>query len=238
MAYLLSAIDDFVGIAASRSTSRQPQRWPLAARCALAFIGCGVLAAQAQDSWRDQLDQTISNLVVSRRSPAAIRAARRVSAAAEPAVAFLPIAVCAVAGLLQGDRRSSWVPGLTVITGMAARRRLAQVVARPRPPETIWMAEPEGFSLPSKHTSLAVLTAGACANAVGAGPLLSNGAAITAGAAVGGSRICLGVHWATDVLAAWLFAAGWLALAELATADPRPRRRQRAPFRLRRGDSR
>jgi hypothetical protein len=32
---------------------------------------------------------------------------------------------------------------------------------------------------------------------------------------MGASRVFLGVHWPTDILAAWLYAEGWLRLAEL-----------------------
>lgn len=197
---------------------RGDRRWLLAARCVLAFAGCGLLAIQAQDSWVGSLDEAVSTLVADRRSPAAIRTARAISAAAEPAMVLLPLAVSTVAAARRGGWRSSWVPGLTVLTGMTARRRLSQAVARPRPPAGIWLSEPEGFSLPSKHTALASLTAGACTGALGAGPVTSGAAALTAGAAVGASRICLGVHWPTDVLAAWLFAIGWLAMADLVTA--------------------
>ncbi len=41
-----------------------------------------------------------------------------------------------------------------------------------------------------------------------------------AAAAVGASRVYLGVHWPADVVAGWLFAEGWLRV----TAPDRPGR--------------
>jgi membrane-associated phospholipid phosphatase len=218
-----------VGRAELPPRARQDRRWLAETRCVLAFAGCGLLAIQSQGSWVGRLDQAISTLVADRRSPAAIGTARAVSGAAEPAMVVLPLAVATVASARRGGWQSSWVPGLTVLTGMNVRRRLSQAVARPRPPARTWLAEAEGFSLPSKHASLAALTAGACATALGAGPVASGAAALTTAAAVGASRICLGVHWPTDVLAAWLFALGWLAAADLMTAGQADRVSGRDP---------
>lgn len=75
-----------------------------------------------------------------------------------------------------------------------------------------WLAEPEGSSLPSKHTTLAVLTVGAAVRAAGIRGAPAYAATTFAAAGVGASRICLGVHWPADVAAGWLFAAGWLHL--------------------------
>ena len=113
--------------------------------------------------------------------------------------------------------RTSWrqalAPVLVVATGAAARRRVSRVIARPRPPAAAWLTEPEGFSLPSKHTTAAALTAGVCARALG---IRGHGyiASTTAALLVGGSRVYLGVHWPGDVLAGWLFAVGWLRLTD------------------------
>jgi len=122
--------------------------------------------------------------------------------------AFVPVTV----------RRANWraacLPGLVVAGGMAARRRLSRVVARPRPPAAVWLTEPEGFSLPSKHTTLAVLAVGACAASAGVGGTPRLLIPLLAATGVGTCRVFLGVHWPSDVLAAWLFAEGWLGLAE------------------------
>ena len=86
------------------------------------------------------------------------------------------------------------------------------MIARERPPAEAWLAEPEGFSLPSKHTTLAVLTVGAAVRAIGIRGAPAHAAIALAAAGVGASRVCLGVHWPADVVAGWLFAVGWLHL--------------------------
>ncbi|MGB6458309.1 MAG: phosphatase PAP2 family protein [Streptosporangiaceae bacterium] len=158
----------------------------------------------------------------------AVRTAHVVSPMAEPKVAFFPLAAAAVIAGRRHGWQAACQPCVTVIGGRAVRRGLSRLVARPRPPAANWLVVPEGFSLPSKHTSLAALTAGACATALGADRLSCDAAVVAAAAGVGASRICLGVHWPSDVLAGWLFAAGWLDLVRVVARRPGPDRSQAA----------
>jgi membrane-associated phospholipid phosphatase len=159
-------------------------------------------------------DRAIFVAVLAHRHPAVIAAARAVSGLAEPAIVY---PVLAAAGLVAA-RGARWqravLPCLVVASGAAARRRLSEVIARPRPPASEWLTEPEGFSLPSRHTTVAALAAGASTRALGIGRVPRQAAPLLAAAGVGASRVYLGVHWPGDVLAGWLFAESWLFLTD------------------------
>ena len=90
------------------------------------------------------------------------------------------------------------------------------VVSRDRPPRAIWLVSAHGWSFPSGHTAAACLafTALALCVATPARPRIVRilcwliaGLAI---AATAFSRVELGVHWTTDVIASVLFVAAWL----------------------------
>jgi membrane-associated phospholipid phosphatase len=195
------------------------RRAPSPARgSALAFAGLAVIIARPGRGWIGQLDRAAMKLAEKSRNPVAVRGARVVSALGEPGFVAFPIAAATAMAVRRAGWRQACVPGLTVASGAAVRRTLSRAIARPRPPEALWLTEPEGFSMPSKHTSLAVLTAGACVNCAAAGGLGRHSVPLLAAACVGASRIYLGVHWPSDVLAAWLFAEAWLQLAEAVSA--------------------
>ena len=91
-----------------------------------------------------------------------------------------------------------------------------EVVRRDRPPEAIWLVRAHGWSFPSGHTAAACLVFTVLALCVTA--LARHRPAwilgwLIAGLAIGAtafSRVELGVHWLTDVIAGVVFTAVWL----------------------------
>ena len=90
------------------------------------------------------------------------------------------------------------------------------VVHRPRPPEHIRLIAVHGWSWPSGHTAVAVVVFTVLAMVLQylfRDRLLRAfvwGFAVLFVAAVGFSRIELGVHWTTDVLGSLVFVTSWL----------------------------
>jgi undecaprenyl-diphosphatase len=90
--------------------------------------------------------------------------------------------------------------------------------ARARPPEALHLVPVSDYSMPSGHSVESVAVLGMLAvviwRSTGSGRLRATGVAVTLVpiAVIGLSRLYLGVHWFTDVLAGWLLGAAWLAL--------------------------
>jgi len=103
-------------------------------------------------------------------------------------------------------------------SGVLMLSLLKGVFERARPDPALAALVQEGLSFPSGHASMSALfylTLGVLlAQRHGRRPerfyLLAVGVLLAA--LVGASRVVLGVHWASDVLAGWTFGAGWAAL--------------------------
>ena len=177
---------------------------------ALAFLVSGI----GGENRLVRADRAAFETVRARRSRAGIVVARAVSSLAEPEVVYPLLALAGVAAAPRIGWRRACAPCLVVASGAFARRRLSRLISRPRPPSEAWLTVPEGFSLPSKHTTLAALAVGAGVRTLGPPGAAGRACPLLTAAAVGTSRVYLGVHWPADVVAGWLFAEGWLRLID------------------------
>jgi membrane protein DedA with SNARE-associated domain/membrane-associated phospholipid phosphatase len=163
------------------------------------------------------LDRPVLRWLASHRDDEATVAMQVLTAVGGPVV--LPLLALAGAGVLRWRTRS-WVPaGLVVVTAVGSVAITVagkHLVGRARPALEYAVAGEGGFSFPSGHSlnSLAVVgvlaVLAARATASWARRVWISAGAVVLVAGIGLSRLYLGVHWLTDVLAAWLVGGTWL----------------------------
>lgn len=184
----------------------------------LGLLACVAVLAVAARVGRPLagLDRAVLDAVVAHRTGGGLNVARFVTATGASPVLF---PLVAAAGIAVRVRTGSWRPGLTALAvaalGVLARLGLSMVVREPRPAEVFRAVPVGGFSFPSGHTVTSALIAGTLAFLLSR-LLPGRQAWIPAvvlglwAALVGLSRVYLGVHWLSDVVAGWLFAAAAL----------------------------
>ena len=123
-----------------------------------------------------------------------------------------PVAL-AVAGWLFWRRRgreAAWLM-ITIVSGRLMVEGVKLLVQRPRPPIADRLEWVTSWSFPSSHSAGTMMTCAALALLWGrpAGWI----AALLAAVAIGWSRVALGVHWPSDVLAGWGFGLLWVGAA-------------------------
>ena len=121
---------------------------------------------------------------------------------------FALLGVCFVG--LWGDarRRAFWLLWVA-IGGTLLNLALKQVFAAPRPDLLPHLDIVHSYSFPSGHAAGNMVFFGALAMLAGRRSAYV-GAALAI-ALIGTSRVWLGVHWPSDVLAGWIEGLGWLA---------------------------
>lgn len=112
-----------------------------------------------------------------------------------------------------GFRRSAVWLALTIAGGTLLNLALKQIFAAPRPDLLPHLDIVHTYSFPSGHAAGNMMVFGALALLAGRASAYVAAAAMVL--LIGASRIWLGVHWPSDVVAGWIEGLGWLAFCRL-----------------------
>ncbi|MER6982227.1 phosphatase PAP2 family protein [Streptomyces carpinensis] len=164
------------------------------------------------------VDENLLSWSVGHRPDVAVAVARGLTSTGTGVVPYVLVVLAGiVVGRTARQRTVAAALGVACLAlGQAVRYGVMELVARPRPPQQDWATYASGWAFPSGHTTTSALTAGLLILAVAVrAPRGRTALCLVAGcwgALVGLTRVYLGVHWFTDVLGGWLFAAGWLGM--------------------------
>jgi undecaprenyl-diphosphatase len=143
---------------------------------------------------------------------------RDITALGGTTVIVLITAAAIVYLLIEGKRGTALLVLAAIGGGTLVSQLLKGVFARPRPELVAHLVETRSLSFPSGHAMLSAvtfLTLGALIARVQTRRRLKIyflSLAITLTLMIGASRVYLGVHWPTDVLAGWCLGAAWAML--------------------------
>jgi undecaprenyl-diphosphatase len=201
-----------------------------------AILGCGILCGDLlrlveRPDGSTSFDSGITSWMVAHRTDGLTTLARFLSAVGSQKI-LIPVA--GLAALVLAGRRHLALAGLVVAAwggALGLYGLIKHFVHRPRPPADIWLMKVVATSFPSGHATQSLATFAALAFVIAAlvarAGAIGKGLAFILAAGVGWSRVYLGVHWATDVIAGWLIAAAWITIVVWVSATTRPSERPR-----------
>ena len=146
--------------------------------------------------------------------------ARDVTSLGSVAILTLATVLSAIYLWLISKRHAAYFLVATILSGTWLSTVLKALVARPRPDIVPHLTTMSNYSFPSGHSMMSAVTYLTLAALIARGrkPAVrrfSFFAAALLTIMVGITRVYLGVHWPTDVLAGWLFGGLWTALCFL-----------------------
>ena len=187
----------------------------------LALAGVAALALLGGSECRERLDRRVSRYAQRLPERPAIRVSTAVARAPHQALATATVAAGALVLLARGRQGEAGRLVLAASLGAAASVGLKRLLRRPRPAAELRLAPVEHSGrFPSGHTTSAAIAALAVSRALaGTGPVRAGGTAVAAAVAlvVGGTRVHLAEHYASDVLASY----GIVLAVGLAVPTPR-----------------
>jgi undecaprenyl-diphosphatase len=208
----------FFSAAASRLDLRSRRGFPVTVAggvAVLSFLGFLSTLAAASGTGLRGLDDAVAGVVSAMLNPVCTTLMWFATLMGDFRVMTVETIVAAVLLAVWGHPRRAGSVVVLVLSGVWISESLKALVARPRPlPAISLLAESpsyaNSFSFPSGHALAGILLFGSLALMLGASrvprPLRTWAAlAIAAvGVTIGASRVYLGVHFMSDVLASWL----------------------------------
>lgn len=186
----------------------------LLAAATIGFVG---LADTVLEGETRRVDAAVLRAIAGLRADWLDVVALEVTALANTTTLVVVSLVAAVLLWIAGRRISVTLLLVSLLSGVGVMHALKVLFGRPRPDLVAAIANVETAAFPSGHAMMGAITYGTVAYLVGRiadAPLRHatwTGAALLV-VLIGLSRIYVGVHYPTDVLAGWLAGIGWTAL--------------------------
>ncbi|MBF6205202.1 phosphatase PAP2 family protein [Streptomyces gardneri] len=221
---------DRPGGPAPRSEAAAAERFAIRSAAALlgavaVGLGFGVLTALVRARWEpmQSADQAVTDSLVSVAAEHSIlrNVLTGITDLGGTGTLVLVLAVCGLWLLIRRLPRLAVYVVVTGAGGLILNPIVKELVARLRPVVETPLYSTDGWSFPSGHAMSSLVCYSVVllvfAPILPAGPRRAVAVfAVLMVAAVGVSRIALGVHYLTDVLAGWLLGSLWLVLATVA----------------------
>lgn len=218
-----------VSLRAGRNHPLEPDRswawWGLAAPVLVAVLALAAVVALAVDvrqhsGWAGS-DPTVTAWFVSRRTPTLTAMAQVVTTmGSEISISLLSILLFGWLVFVRTNLTAAVYLSACTVAGAGLIVGTKHVVGRPRPPAYLVSGPPDStFSFPSGHTLSSTIFFGVVAGMLVLAThrrllrIVAVSGWVVLSGVIGLSRLYLGYHWLTDVLAGWLLGVAVLAVA-------------------------
>jgi undecaprenyl-diphosphatase len=186
-------------------------RWVRVAGALCGLLAFGAMAYLFENGLAMAFDLPVRAAVHSWAS-APLTAAMRLISVLGSEYFLVPLAVVLVwRWVRRGERSKAYVLVAAGLSAEAASQLLKLLFHRPRPELFFALTPPRTYSFPSGHSFVPVVYFGILVGLLGAGPWWRVGVAALAGL-LGLSRVYLGYHYPSDVMAGWALAVVWLSV--------------------------